>query len=465
MLSIALIVTALISLACIIQPRWMLSACVLAGYFQDPLRKIIAGEPVFIILIVGVVFAAGTFGYLLRNGFSSIFEIQFWTPEFKVPMLLFFFLVVFHSLFSYLSYANPILTVIGLMAYFSPLLAISISYFSIRKSNSFERLLWFYSTIAIMLALTVVLSFLGYEHVLLKEVGDGLLIYDQGTILRAHAGFMRSSEIAGWHMGAAACFLIVLSFSSGKRSSILFCSIAIMILLIAIALTGRRKMIMQFFIFLSLYSMFYLYFRRAMSTQILAAIALVLFSLWVISVYVFPSLSSSEIDLYYARGISVFGDANERFRELGIGSISWAINRVGWFGGGVGIASQGTGSLGVNIAGGAGEGGLGKIVAELGVPGLLICAWLAWMTFKFFIKTLHFVSKNDSFESRFAIGIVAFVTANIPTYIVASQVYGDLYVLILLGFLIGFVFALPKIMFIKKEIKRKQAEMMSEELT
>jgi len=465
MLSLALVITAVICLACIMQPKWMLPACILVGYCQDPMRKIIAGEPVFIILIVGVVFAAGALGYFLKNGLASIFEIQFWTPEFKVPMLLFFFLLLFQSLFSYLSYGNPILTIVGIMAYFSPLLAISISYFSIHQSRSFKNILWFYCAIAIFLAFSVLLSFSGYEHILLKEIGEGLLIYDQGTVLKAHAGFMRSSEIAGWHMGAAACFLVTLSFASGRRSSTAVCSVIVLLLLIAIALTGRRKMIMQFFVFLSLYAMFYLYLRRAISTQMLAGVAFTLFIFWLVSIYVFPSLSESDLDLYYARGISVFGDADERFRELGLGSITWAINRVGWFGGGVGIASQGTGSLGVNIAGGAGEGGLGKIVVELGVPGLLICAWLAWMTFAFFRKTLRFVSQEDNFESRLAIGIVAFVVANIPTYIVASQVYGDLYVLILLGFLVGFIFALPKIMLIRSEIERRKSEMMSENLT
>lgn len=464
MLTVALILTIVVSLACLIKPNLMLPACILVGYFQDPLRKVIAGEPVFIILIVGVVFAAGTLGHFIRNGIASIFEIQFWTPEFKVPLLLFFFLLVFQSFFSYVSYENPILTMIGLMAYFSPLLAISISYFSINKSDVFKKLLWFYSVIAVLLAITVLMSFSGYENILLNEVGEGLIIYDQGTILKAHAGFMRSSEIAGWHMGAAASFLVILSFASGKRSSAVICSMVILLLLIAITLTGRRKMIMQFFIFLSIYAMFYLYLRRALSLQMFVVAALILVSIWGISVYLFPSISSSEIDLYYARGISVFGDANERFRQLGLGSISWAINRVGWLGGGVGIAAQGTNSLGVNIAGGAGEGGLGKIVVELGVPGLIICTWLAWMTFSFFLKTLRFVSKKDNFESRFAIGIAAFILANIPTYIVASPVYGDLYVLILLGFLVGFIFALPKIMFIRKEIERKQSEIISEEL-
>lgn len=221
---------------------------------------------------------------------------------------------------------------------------------------------------------------------------------------------------------------------------------------------------MQFFVFLSLYVLFYLYFRRAISAQILTGTLLVLGLFWGVSFYIFPSLSDFGIDLYYARGISVFGDANDRFQELGLGSIKWAINRVGWFGGGIGIASQGTGSLGINIAGGAGEGGLGKIVAELGVPGLLLCIWLAWMTFAFFRKTLRFISQKNNFESRLAIGIVAFVVANLPTYIVASQVYGDLYILILLGFLVGFIFALPKIMFVRDEKAKKQAMVLSEKI-
>ena len=283
-----------------------------------------------------------------------------------------------------------VLTIIGLMGYIAPLFAISISYFSIKSSVDFQRVMWLYCFVAVALALTVLLSFSGYQHPLLDEVGVGLLIYDQGTVLKAHSGFMRSSEIAGWHMGSAACFLLILSFASTKRSAVIFSVVAIVLLLIAIGLTGRRKMIMQFFVFLCLYSSFYMYFRRAISSQVLVAVVLILAVFWGISSYVFPTFAGENIDLYYARGISVFGDADDRFRELGLGSIKWAIDRVGWLGAGVGVAAQGTQGLGVSIAGGAGEGGLGKIVVELGVPGLLICAWLMWTTILFFRKTLYF---------------------------------------------------------------------------
>ena len=49
------------------------------------------------------------------------------------------------------------------------------------------------------------------------------------------------------------------------------------------------------------------------------------------------------------------------------------------------------------------------------------------------------------------VGIAACLGANVPTFIVASQVYGDLYVLILIGFLIGIVFSAPKVVFARTQ--------------
>jgi len=412
----------------------------------------------YMIILVGVVFAAGTAGFIAQRGFKTITEIQMWTPRFKAPIMLFIMLLLFQSIYSYLSYNNIIIVGIGLMSYLAPMFAIAISYFAISDSSEFRRTLWIYCIFALLLAASVYLSFSGNEHQLLKEVGSGLLIYDQGTILKAHAGYMRSSEIAGWHMGAAASFILILAFSSESRTTWVFSVLSIVVLLLAIGMTGRRKMIMQFFLFVALYGGLFMYFRRSISVKVMLSVCAVLAVFWVVSQTIFPSLSSTDLDLYYARGISVFGDADERFRELGIGSVEWAINRVGLFGGGIGIAAQGAGSQGVNIAGGAGEGGIGRIVVELGIPGFLLVVWLAYETIRFFGKSLSFASLEDNRDARFAIGVAAFIGANIPTYIVASQVYGDLNILIFLGFLVGFIFAVPKMIFIQQEKHKRQLE-------
>jgi len=54
----------------------------------------------------------------------------------------------------------------------------------------------------------------------------------------------------------------------------------------------------------------------------------------------------------------------------------------------------------------------------------------------------------------FVVGILVFLIANIPTFAIASQVYGDVFVLIILGFLAGALFALPRQVVSRLEFKR-----------
>lgn len=455
MLLVCLVIIAILAAFCLVRPTFLLPLAAVAGFIQDPMRKLIAGEPVFMVIMVGVVFGAGFLGYFFRHGMRSVTEIQIWMPQFKLPVLLFFLLVTYQAFYSLFNYQSIIVAAIGFMVYTAPLFAIAISYFAINRQSELTKFAVLYCVFALVLAGTVVLSFTGVQSQLLKEVGTGLIIYDQGTILKAHAGFMRTSEIAGWHMGTGACFLVILAFASRSRTQIIVAALAVTLLLLAIGMTGRRKMIMQFFIFICLYSAMFMYYRRTISLQVVFLAILAVGVIWFASMLAFPGFSDTNLELYYARGVSVFDEADERLTKLGIESVLWAINRVGWFGAGVGIASQGSQYFSAGIAGGAAEGGLGKIVAELGVPGLLLAAWLMFMTIRFCSKTLHFVSMSDSVTSRLAIGVCAFVLANVPTYIVASQVYGDLFVLITLGFMVGFVFAVPKLLFLEQERQQK----------
>jgi len=77
--------------------------------------------------LVSIVFVAGTAGFIAQKGFKTLTEIQMWTPRFKVPILLFIMLILFHSIYSYLSYNNIIIVGIGLMSYLAPMFAIAIS--------------------------------------------------------------------------------------------------------------------------------------------------------------------------------------------------------------------------------------------------------------------------------------------------------------------------------------------------
>ena len=162
---------------------------------------------------------------------------------------------------------------------------------------------------------------------------------------------------------------------------------------------------------------------------------------------IFPGGYGDTFGLYVARGVSVFGDAWDRMYNLGLMPVTWAYNRTGLLGGGVGIGSQGTQHFGGGgaIFGGAAEGGLGKIMLELGILGLFILPWLAYATAAFFVRAVKFSQLYNPQGTVVVIGVLSFIITNIPTYVVATQIYGDMFVLSMLGLLAGYMLSLPKL--------------------
>jgi hypothetical protein len=135
----------------------------------------------------------------------------------------------------------------------------------------------------------------------------------------------------------------------------------------------------------------------------------------------------------------------DRFVDLGLEPVRWAVEGFGWFGGGLGVASQGAQHFGggAGVFGGAGEGGLGKITAELGVPGLVIVLWFGLAAMRYGWHVLVFVSRRSTAVARLAYGLVAFLVANLSVFFIATQLFGDLFVLLILGLVAGFFLATP----------------------
>lgn len=294
----------------------------------------------------------------------------------------------FQALNSLFSYDNIILTGIGVMSYTAPIFAMIVGYYAFDNNERIWQLFRIYLVGGAFLVLTVYLSFLGFDWEFIKEVGAGLIIYDQGTVIQAHSGFMRSSEIAAWHMASATCFLIIVNVSSKKPVALPLSVLFGLILFVGVILTGRRKMIVQVVQFCGLYGVLYFYFRQSLSLSVMLLAAFFMFLLWLAIELLFPGGYGDTFSLYLARGASVFGDMWDRMINLGLLPITWAYNRVGLIGGGVGIGSQGGQFFGGGgaIYGGAAEGGLGKIMLELGVLGLLLLPWLAATFFAFLLS-------------------------------------------------------------------------------
>jgi hypothetical protein len=279
-----------------------------------------------------------------------------------------------------------------------------------------------------------------------------MIIYDQvtGAQLSSYSGIFRASEVAAWHAAAVICFTAILVMT--RRMTSMKWVLATMLALTVVALgmiTGRRKFLVEILVFVSAYATLLVYFGRgaklAVASALVGLLAYLAFVIWVPndpSDRIAASGRGEEYANYVSRTKGVFGDIPERFAELGVAPISWAYNQYGLLGGGLGIGSQGAQQFG-GVAQGAAEGGLGKIWLELGAPGFVIVVWLALAFTRHIWNLLKFVNARSKPLSHIAFGLVGFLLANIAAFAVATQVYADVFVLILLGTALGALLAMP----------------------
>src|SRR5450756_249951 len=79
---------------CFSDPRKGLFVCVAVGFLQDPLRKLIPGEPVAVVVLV-VLFAAATLlGAKLRGVPMSARRLNIWKTRTRNPVQVFLVVVV-----------------------------------------------------------------------------------------------------------------------------------------------------------------------------------------------------------------------------------------------------------------------------------------------------------------------------------------------------------------------------------
>lgn len=116
----------------------------------------------------------------------------------------------------------------------------------------------------------------------------------------------------------------------------------------------------------------------------------------------------------------------------------YVIAQNGFFGSGAGTGSQGAQHFGGGavLVGAAAEGGLGKVLAELGVPGLILLAWIMTAAVRYIWKAADKV-RGDENVAALSYGVLAFLMANAIVFTTAHQIFGDVNILTILGLLLG----------------------------
>lgn len=437
-----------------------LGMCVLVGVAQDPLRKLAPGQPVYYVVLVGLIFGIAW----LRAGMTRVplgpSAIQGWRNNLQLPFSLFVFLVLAQAMHSLARYGSLVMAGIGLLVWLAPIPAVVLAYqFATRRGVlGVRRWMLLYILVALISLSGVYFEYVGFKWLSLGEIGHGQIIYDVGTILKAHSGFFRASEIAAWHAATIACFVFILSL--GKRPTLIRVLFALGMVGVMVSLgilTGRRKMLVEITIFITTYFFLVAWLQRGMARLAVAVVVAGFIGYVGIVGFVAPDLVQSSytgsmrvenaqrIEGYAQRGKSVFVDLPKRVNAVGAQPLIWAVDTFGWYGAGLGTGSQGTNEIAEahNINRWVAEGGLGKVVMELGIPGLFLVIWLMIALARHLRGQLAAITKLSPQHTRVAYGLVAFLVANAATFTVATQAYSDLFILLILGWCLGFLLAMP----------------------
>jgi hypothetical protein len=444
--------------------RSTLLFCVVVGLIQDPLRKLTPGTPVFFVGFVAAALAAGWLGAMAARVKLSPSVIYGWRNGLSTPFSLFCVLLFFQGLYSYFRFQNIFFPVIGGIFYIAPIVAVVFAHqLAVRiGSDGIRKWMWFYVACSLVWFVGIYLDASGVRLLVLGEVGVGQIIYDVGSPSKANAGFYRAAEIAAWHVATVSCFLFILL--NGRKLSVFksLCVIAVVVFLLYIGLsTGRRKMLVQVVVFAIVFLFLFAWFLKgkaklAMVSAILAAVGISVV-LSVVEPENFETRkqtdghliqkSDSQFKAWKDRGLTVFEAIPERFHQLGYVPVFSAVWDFGVFGAGLGAGGQGLQYFGggVGLVRGTAEGGLGKLTLDLGLPGLAVFFWLGFIVVKQIWQRLGVLAQTSRSHAVLAFGFAAILLANVATFSVATQAYGDVFILITLGTTVGVILALPAI--------------------
>jgi hypothetical protein len=424
---------------------------VVIGFLQDPLRKITPDQPSLYVglVLIGVVLTA----LLLysRTGRLSLEPLFSGDRQLIGVVEIFIALLLLQILNSFLNLGSLTLTMVGAGFYFAPLIALWLGYQFALQPASVRRFVNTYLFMAFAFAFTVFLSFRGLNSDLFKEVGSGLLINftELGTMQQGYVGLWRSSEIAAWHIATACCFLLILAVSSRRPNLISLAGLVVVALLVLSSVTGRRKVLTLVTSFVGFYSlMIALRGDSRIRGNVLAGFGGVGLMLSLLISFGANPADSGTLGGFVRRTASVWENVDERLQTVGFSTIGAALEAAGPFGFGVGAAAQGAASLGirVNQATWAAEGGFGKISAELGLAGIAIFAMIIVLLSLLYWRIIGQLRFAPPSYSLLNLGLLSFLAANLPNFAVASQAYGDPFILCLLGLSAGFVLASPTVL-------------------
>jgi len=434
------------------------------GFLQDPIRKLTPGQPTLMVglVLIGFIICA----YLIYQDRGQLdLKYIFWTsPQLLDIIPYFMVLLLAQAVNSFYRFGSPSLVAIGLSFYIAPAIALWVGFHIGRDLSLLRRVIVFYVILSTIFAFTVLLDFRGVDIPAFEEVGTGILITFEGGSKSGASGLWRTSEIASWHLAAAACFSVILTFSDRDVGwQILYISIAVVFSVLSVT-TGRRKSQVLIVAFLGIYLLIFSRQSSPASREriIMSVLGGAGISFAVVSMFLLDLLGSN-YEIFLNRASTSTDSLGERLQSQGLDAFLKGIEVGGGFGLGLGAGSNlgnfdaGANRAAVRSLGYVAEGGGGRLVVELGIPGILMIGWIIFVSLQMLWRNFRLIRFLPSEEIALVSGTLSFGLANIIFFFSAAQLYSDPFVLIVLGVSIGSMLSVPVLVYSRLQLQKSNS--------
>lgn len=421
--------------------RWGVFAAIVMVLVQDPLRKMVPGIPGYLAMCSVPIWLT-TLGMAMYSGELSVRQFLARFPRLGRWISVFGAYLLIPAMLS-LSYGQGTwkITLLGAIVYSSVFFVMLAGWnFSTRKL-SLSTVFSFY---AIAVSVALIGGPLDYFGIVpgWKMLGTAAMdtvwmTARTGEVVYMYAGFFRSPDVMGWHASMVVMISSLLAVRSRGWMRWVWIGISMWGFL-NLWICGRRKMIAMLPVFGAIFLFLTFKFRGAGRVIALASVLLLIVAVGWYGIT--RTYHETAVDTLYG---STMNDWEEQVKQHGFDAVRVTIAQAGFFGYGLGMGQQGIHHIHAEKPRLWQEGAPGKVVAELGVPGgiLFLCLGVV------LALTAYYVVGSCVQGQAFYIyaGVFSVLGANAASAVVSAQIFGDLFIILFLVFLIGMLLSAVKI--------------------
>jgi hypothetical protein len=228
--------------------------------------------------------------------------------------------------------------------------------------------------------------------------------------------------------------------------------------------TGRRKSQVLIVAFLGIYLL--IFSRQASSASreriIMSVSGGAGISFAIVSMLLIDMLGSN-FDIFLDRATTSADGIGDRVQSQGLSAFLRGLEVGGGLGLGLGAGTNlgnfdaGADRSAIRSLGFVAEGGGGRLVVELGIPGILILGWILLVSLQMLWRNFKLISILPSEDIALVTGTLSFGLANIIFFFSAAQLYTDPFVLIVLGISVGSILSVPVLVYSRMQQQKSNS--------